>query len=63
MRTDQLSVARLEVGLLETLDERLNLGRISFRSIIEHGHHRSPLARRTSCPFGTPAWFEIPGRQ
>ncbi len=29
---DQLRVARLEVGLLRALDERLNLGRISFRN-------------------------------
>ena|SRR5215471_6143520 len=29
----QLSVARLGVGLLEPLDERLNLGRVSFRNV------------------------------
>jgi hypothetical protein len=37
---DQLSIARLDVGLIEALDKRLNLGRISFRNVIALGKHR-----------------------
>src|SRR5215813_13910569 len=50
---DQLRIARLEVGLLKALDERLNLGRISFRNVIALGHPRSPRAQsRPSASIG-----------
>jgi hypothetical protein len=36
---------RLNIGLFKTLDERLNLGRISFRNVIAIGHLQSPRAK------------------
>jgi hypothetical protein len=44
---------RLDIGLLKALDERLNLGRISFRNAIALGHPRLPLAQsRLSANIG-----------
>jgi len=42
-------VARPEVGLLKTLDERHNLGRIGFLNVISLGHPRSPRAQSRAC--------------
>ena len=41
----RLSIARLEVGLFHALEERLNLGRISFRDVIALDHPRLPRAQ------------------
>jgi hypothetical protein len=43
-----LRIARLDVGPLEPLDERLNLGRVGFRNVVVLGHRRWP--RRQSRP-------------
>src|SRR5262249_35207617 len=51
--TECALLRRREVGLLKTLDERLNLGRISFRNLIAFGHPRSPRAQsRPSANIG-----------
>jgi len=49
----QLIVERLDVGMLKALDERLNLGLISFWNVITLGHPRLPcLQSRPSASIG-----------